>query len=145
VILSAIKVKLRFDYLGQAKTNKFFGNKSPEHLAEETREHKVAMMRNVPMQGIRIEDIDMSQDIYSLVDEISGKKAAYAPVVITFLADGVGDVIKFVAKEEFRTVEIIEPKELILTGGDIEKLLFKVSQELSEYRDYLLRKIDNWK
>jgi hypothetical protein len=145
VILSTIKVKLRFDYPGQAKNKKFFGGKSPEQLADETREHNVAMMRNVPLQGIRIEDIDMSQDIYSLVDEITAKKVAYAPVVITFLADGIEDVIKFVVKEEFRTVEIIEPAELRLSNSDTEKLLFKVNQELSEYRDYLLRKIDNWK
>jgi hypothetical protein len=145
VILSAIKVKMRFDYPGQAKGNKFFGSKSPEQLAEETRQHKISMMRNVPMQGIHIEDIDMSQDIYSLVDEISGKKVAYAPVAITFLVDGIEDVIKFVVKEEFRTVEIIEPELLRLSNSDMEKLLFKVSQDLSEYRDYILRKVDNWK
>lgn len=145
MILSAIKVKMRFDYPGQAKTKKLFGGQSSEHLADVARELNVSMMRNVPIQGIRIEDIDMSQDIYSLADEISAKKVAYAPVVITFLADGIEDVIRLVVKEEFRTVEIIEPEELRLSNSDTEKLLFKVSRELSEYRDNLLRKIDNWK
>lgn len=145
LILTEIKIKLRFDYPGQAKSGKLFGSKNVEQIAEETRQHKVSMMRNVPIQGIRIEDIDMSQDIYSLVDDITGKKIAYAPVVITFFADSIEDAIKFVVKEEFRTVEIIEPEELQLSKGDMEKLLFRISLELTEYRDHWLRKIDNWK
>jgi hypothetical protein len=143
--LSEIKIKLRFDYPGHVKSGKLFGNKNPEQQADDTRQHKVSMMRNVPIQGIRIEDIDMSQDIYSLIDDITGKKVAYAPVVITFFADNIEDAIKFVIKEEFRTVEILEPEELQLTKSDIEKLLFKVSMELNEYREHWLRKMDSWK
>ena len=143
--MTEIKIKMRFDYPGQAKSGKLFGNKNLEQLAEDTRQHKVSMMRNVPMQGIHFEDIDMSQDIYSLIDDITGKKVAYAPVVITFFADSIEDLIKFVIKEEFRTVEIIEPEELPLSKSDLEKLLFRISLELTEYRDHLLRKIDNWK
>jgi len=143
--MAEIKVKMRFDYTGKAKSSKFFGSKNIEQLAEETRQHQVSMMRNVPIQGIRIEDIDMSQEVYSVIDDITGKKLAYAPVVIIFYADNIEDVLKFVVKEEFRTVEILAPDEMLLSKGDMEKLLFKVSQELSEYREYLLRKIDNWK
>jgi len=143
--LAEIKVKMRFDYTGKAKSSKFFGSKNIEQLAEETRQHQVSMMRNVPIQGIRIEDIDMSQEVYAVIDDITGKKLAYAPVVIIFYADNIEDVLKFVVKEEFRTVEILAPDEMLLSKSDMEKLLFKVSQELSEYREYLLRKIDNWK
>lgn len=143
--MSALKLKMRFDYPGQVKTNKLFGNKQPEQLAEENREQKVTMLRNVPLQGISIADIDMSLDVYSVVDDISGKKIAYAPVVITFLADGVENAVKFAAQEEFRTVQVVEPDGLSLSAGEIEKVLFKVSQEILDYRDYMLRKIDNWK
>jgi len=143
--LSEIKIRLRFDYPGHIKSGKLFGNKNLEQQADETRQHKVSMMRNVPIQGIRIEDIDMSQDIYSLIDDITGKKIAYAPVVITFFADSIEDAIKFVIKEEFRTVEILEPEELQLSKSDMEKILFRISLELTEYRDHLLRRIDNWK
>ena len=143
--MAEIKVKMRFDYTGKAKSSKFFGSKNIEQLAEETRQHQVSMMRNVPIQGIRIEDIDMSQEVYAVIDDITGKKLAYAPVVIIFYADNIEDVLKFVVKEEFRTVEILAPDEMLLSKSDMEKLLFKVSQELSEYREYLLRKIDNWK
>ena len=143
--MSEIKIKLRFDYPGVTKSGKLFGNKNLEQMADDTRQHKVSMMRNVPIQGIRIEDIDMSQDIYALIDDITGKKIAYAPVVLTFFADSIEDAIKFVVKEEFRTVEIIEPDDLHLTKSDMEKLLFRISMELTEYRDHLLRRMDNWK
>lgn len=143
--MSEIKIRIRFDYPGQVKSGKLFGGKNLEQMAEDTRQHKVSMMRNVPIQGIRIDDIDMSQDIYSLIDDITGKKIAYAPVVITFVADGIEDAVKFVIKEEFRTVEIIEPEELQLSKSDVEKLLFRISLELTEYRDILMRKMDNWK
>lgn len=143
--MSEIKIRMRFDYPGQAKSGKLFGGKNLEQMAEDTRQHKVSMMRNVPIQGIRIEDIDMSQDIYALIDDITGKKVAYAPVIITFYADRIEDAIKFVIKEEFRTVEIIEPETIQFTKNDLEKLLFRISLELIEYRDMLLRKMDNWK
>ncbi len=140
-----IKLKMRFDYDGKAKSGKLFRSKSIEQIAEETRQHQVSMIRNVPLQGVRIDDIDMSHEVYVIIDDISGKKTAYAPVVITLWADNMNDVIKFVIKEEFRTIEIIEPDELKLSRGDLEKLFFKVGQDLSDYRKYLIRKIDNWK
>jgi len=138
-----IKVKIRFDYVSKAPSGKFFGNKNIEQLADNIRQQKVAKMRNVPIQGVRIEDIDMSQDIYTLVDDVTGKSAAYAPVVITIGADKIDEVIKFIIMDEFRTIEILEPTESLLTKGDLERLLFVVSQELSECRDQLRRQLDN--
>ncbi|MDD4801412.1 MAG: hypothetical protein PHF24_00525 [Syntrophomonas sp.] len=143
--MSEIKLKLRFDYQGKAKTGKLFGNKNVEQMAEETRQQQVSLLRNVPVQGVRIEDIEMSQEVYAVIDELNGKKLAYAPVIITFYADSIEDAIKFSMKEEFRTIEIIEPDELVLSKNDIEKLLYKVSTELVAYKDYLLRKMDTWK
>ncbi len=143
--MTPIKVKIRFDYVGRAKSGKLFSKNNVEQLADNTRQQKVAKMRNVPMQGVRIDDIDMSQDIYTLVDDITGKNVAYAPVVITFEADKMDEIIKFIVMEEFRTIDIIEPTELLLAKGEIEKLLFVVSQELSDYREGLMRQLDNWK
>jgi hypothetical protein len=143
--LNDLTIRLRFDYAGTSKSGKLFGGKNVEQLAEENRQHKVSLIRNVPIQGIRIEDIDMSQDIYLVLDDFSGKKVAYAPVVITFTADGLEDVIKFAMKEEFRTVEVLEPASLELSRYEIERMLIKVSDELSDYKEYLLRKVNNWK
>jgi hypothetical protein len=138
-----ILAKIRFDYPGRAKSGKLFGNKNIEQLADDNRQQKVAKMRNVPMQGIRIDDIDMSQDIYTLVDDITGTRVAYAPVVITLVADRIDELVQFAVMEDFRTIEIIEPGELLLAKDEIEKLIFRVSKESSGYRDHLQRQMDN--
>ena len=143
--MKGIRVKLRLDFSGQVKKGKLFGSKNHEQLAEENRQHKVSLIRNVPIQGIDIEDIDMSQEIYAVIDDITGEAVSYAPVVITFKADSIEDAIKFSMKEEFRTVQVLEPEEILLSRADLERLLFRVSEELTDYKGYLLRKIDNWK
>jgi len=142
--MAGIKIKLRLDYLGQGGKTKLFGNKNVEQIAEEVRQHKVALLRNVPSQGIRIEDIDMSGEVYSLYEEISRKMIAYAPVVITFTADSIEDALKFSMKDEFRTVEVLEPESISLVKADVERILYKVSGELRDYKEYMLKKINNW-
>lgn len=142
--MDAIKVKLRFDYLGQGKKGKFFARKSLEQNADEIRQHKVALLRNVPSQGIRIEDIDMSGEVYTVYEEINRKEIAYAPVVITISADSIEDVLKFAMKDEFRTVEVLEPENISLTKADVERILYKVCDELRDYKEYILRKVNNW-
>lgn len=142
--MAGIKIKLRLDYLGQGKKTKLFGNKSVEQIAEEVRQHKVALLRNVPSQGIRIEDIDMSGEVYAIYEEISRKMIAYAPVVITFTADSIEDALKFSMKDEFRTVEVLEPESISLVKADVERILYKVSGELRDYKEYMLKKINNW-
>ena len=59
--MTKIRMKVRFDYLGKTRQGKFFGGKNGVQVAEEIRQHKVSLVRNVPIQGIFIEDIDMSQ------------------------------------------------------------------------------------
>ncbi len=143
--MNHLTIRIRFDYVGNGKTGKLFGSKSAEQVAEENRQHKVSLLRNVPIQGIRIEEIDMSQEIYFVIDEATGKPVAYAPVIITFHADSLEGAIKFSMREEFRTVEVLEPEKLELSRYQIERLLFKVSDELGDYREYMVRKINNWK
>lgn len=144
--MSRIKAKLRLDYKSSGKGGRaFFGKKSVEQLAEELRQNKVSLMRNVPVQGIYIEDLDMSQEVYSVADEITGKTVAYAPVIITFYADSMEDAVTFAMKDEFRTVQILEPDEINLSSLNIEKLLFKINSELLKYRKNIELRIDNWK
>lgn len=138
-------MRVRFDFVGKGKQNKLFGNKNSEQYAEEIRQHKISLIRNVPIQGIYIEDIDMSQEIYMVQDDITGKTLAYAPVSIIFYADSMEDAVKFTMKEELRKVEVLEPEEVNLSKFEIERLLLKVSEELINYKNYLERKIDNWK
>ena len=54
----------------------------------------------------------MSQEIYSVIDEITGRRLCYAPVIITFTADTLEDVVRFIMKEEFRTIEILQPEQM---------------------------------
>ncbi|MBO8159530.1 hypothetical protein [Thermosyntropha sp.] len=140
-----IKIRVRFDFLGKAKQGKLFGGKTSEQVAEEIRQNKVLLMRNVPVQGITIEDIDMSQEVYSVHDEFTGKILAYAPVIVTFYADSLEDVIKFTMKEEFRTIEVLEPEEMVLSKLEMGRILLRISEELANYKVYLERKIDSWK
>ncbi|MGS0764936.1 hypothetical protein [Syntrophomonas curvata] len=144
--MNGLRLRVRFDYMGRAKSGKkFFGSKGVEQIAEEMRQHKVSQIRNIPIQGIHIEDIDMSQEVYSVIDEITGREMCYAPVIIVFGADSLEDVIHFIMKEEFRTVEILQPDQLTFSKLEMERLLLRVNEQLISYRHYLERKIDNWK
>lgn len=143
--MKKIRMKVRFDYQGKTRQGKLFGGKSGEQVAEELRQHKVSLIRNVPIQGIYIEEIDMSQEVYTVLDEVTGKMTAFAPVAITFSADSLEDAVKFTMKEEFRTVEVLEPEELSMSRLDVERLLLRICDEMIVYRSYLQRKLDNWK
>lgn len=136
-----IRVKIRLDYKGLHKPGKFFfGGKNTEEVAEEVRDQQVGMLRNVPLQGINIEEVDMSGDVYTVFDEIFNAQVAYAPVVLTVSADSLEDIIRFIAREEFRKIEIIEPEAMTLSKIDLERILFRVSEELRGYRFLLERK-----
>jgi len=116
-----------------------------EEIAEQTREQKVALLRNVPVQGIQVDDIIMNDEVYTVYDELRGVSVGYAPVWIEFTADTIEDAVHFIMKEEFRKVEIIEPSQLTLSKLDIERLLFRVNEELKAYKAYLDKKLEYWK
>ena len=144
-MVGKLKLKVRFDYKGWAKQNRFpFKSKSVEEVAEQTRDQQVALLRNVPVQGIRIHDIIMGGEVYTVYDEIRGGSVGYAPVWIEFTADSIEDAVHFIMKEEFRKVEIVEPDQLILNKIEIGAL-FKVNEELKAYRAYLDKKMEYWK
>lgn len=144
--MSILRLRVRFDFINSVRSKRtLFGGKSPEQAAEETRQHKVSLMRNVPIQGIAIEDIDMSQEIYSVYDEINGREMSYAPVIVTFNADSMEHAIKFAAKEELRVVQVLDPEELTLSSLEIERLMVTISGEMLDYKRFLERKVNNWR
>lgn len=141
LVNTIIRVKIRLDYKGFQKPGKFFfGGKHTDEVAEEVREQQVSMLRNVPLQGISIEEVDLSADVYTVFDEIANAQVAYAPVVLTVRADSLEDIVRFIAKEEFRKIEILEPDNILFHRSDIERVLFRVSEELRGYRLILERK-----
>jgi len=143
IINRPLHLKLRLDYKGEPQPRFFFGGKTGEKVAEEIREQKVALMRNVPFQGITINDIDMGIETYCVHDEISGDEVAFAPVNIELMADDLEDIIRFIVRDEFRKIDIIEPQEIILSKHDLERLIFKISEEMRTYRHSLEKKYVN--
>lgn len=136
-----IRVKIRLDFKGTGKQSKFFfGGKSIEKLAEETRDHNVSMFRNIPIQGIKIIDIDMGTDVYTVYDDINNTESAFAPVILDVSADSVEDLLKLIARDDFRKIEVTSPATINLNKFDVERLIFKVSEEFKGYRQYLERK-----
>lgn len=138
---SRIKFKVRFDYKGKPRPARFFfGGKRTEIVAQEFREQQVALWRNVPLQGIKVENMDLGE-IYSVYDEELEDEVAFAPLELIVWADSLEDLLRFVLREEFRRIEIMEPPNLILTNKEIERLLFKMN-ELFQNR-LLLRSREN--
>lgn len=127
-------VRIRLDFQGESQPKFLFGGKSGERLAEELREQKAALLRNVPYQGIVIEDIDLSLEVYHVYDEFLDNHVYYAPLIITLWASSVEDLIRFVVKEEFRKIDILQPQDFTLTSHDLERFLFKISEEIKFHR-----------
>ena len=136
-----LRVKIRLDFKGQAKAGRFlFGGKQVDKAAEEARDHHVALLRNVPVQGVYIEDIDMSIEVYTVWDDIANAEAAYAPVVLTVIAENIEDLLRFITREEFRKIDIQEPGKVVLSSNELERLLFKINSEIKNYVGQLERK-----
>lgn len=136
VLETTLRVKVRMDFKSQIK-NKLFGSKNLIKAAEETREQQVALLRNIPFQGVRVEDIDLAMEIYVVYDENLGEDVAYAPIFLILEVDAFEDMIRFIMRDEFRKVEIIEPQEVFMSKQDAERLLFKINMELRSYRNDL--------
>jgi len=136
-----LRVKVRLDFRGMGKPGRFlFGGKPSDKAAEEIREQQVAIFRNVPIQGIQIEEIDMSSEVYMVHDDVSNAEVAYAPVIMQIRAETLEDVMRFIARDDFRKIEIIDPPNLTLSRYDVERLLFRVAEEMRQYRILLERK-----
>lgn len=126
-----IRMKIRLDYRGLAQPGRlFFKKKSIEEIAEEQREQKMALWQNLPVQGIDVLDIKV-YDIYTVTEEEDGyeEEVAYAPIELIVNADSLEDCAYIVSREEFRRVEIVNPKAGIkLTSRETEKLLLRFSE-----------------
>ena len=118
-----------------------FGGKPSDKAAEEAREQQVAIFKNVPLHGVEIMDIDLSTEVYTVSDELTGTTTAYAPLILTIQADSLENIIRFIAREDFRKVEILDPAYVTLSHYEIERLLFKVYEETKEYRTRLEKEV----
>lgn len=127
-----IRVRVRFDYCGLPRPARFFfGGKGAKEVAEEIRQQQANMWRNVPIQGVHIEDIEFFE-IYTVYDEIEETQVAYAPVELRATIDSLEELLRFVSRDEFRRVEFIEPEQLNLTKRELERLFFKFGETLQQ-------------
>jgi hypothetical protein len=139
---SKLKFKVRFDYKGKPRPARFFfGGKKTEIVAQDFREQQVALWRNVPLQGIEVENMDLGE-IYSVYDEEIDEEIAFAPLELTVSADSLEDLLRFIVRDEFRRIEIMEPASILLTNREVERLLFKMNEHLQNRLMYRIREIN---
>ncbi len=125
---SAIHFKVRFDFKGKEKPAKFFfGGKNSTDVARYTRDQQATLWRNVPVQGINILKIE-EEEVYDVFDEAHDQEVAYAPLIMEIKVDSLEDLVRFVVREEFRRIDIIEPRSINMSSQALEHLLFKFHQ-----------------
>lgn len=145
LLVEHIRVRIRLDFRGEPHGRRFFfGGKSKEEIAETMREQQVALLRNAPLQGIVLEDVDLSLDIYT-VSENTGRKleeVAYAPILLTLRLENIEDLLPLILKAEFRKIEFISPDTVSVHRLDLERMLFRVSQVFQQELKLLAQKYD---
>ncbi|MHB8124150.1 MAG: hypothetical protein ACYDEJ_00680 [Desulfitobacteriaceae bacterium] len=130
-----LRVRIRLDYRGEQHNGRFFfGGKTKEQVAELAREQQVAMLRNVPLQGLVLEDVDLSLDVYS-VNETIGRKlrdVAYAPILLTLRLENIEDLLPLLLRSEFRKIEFLSPESINIHRLDLERVLYRLSQAFQQ-------------
>jgi len=71
---------------------------------------------------------------------LNNSDTAYAPLILTIKADALENIIRFIARDDFRKIEILDPAYISLNHAEIERLLFKVHEEMKESRARLEKK-----
>jgi len=142
VVVAPVRARIRLDYKGTGK-KALFGGKTPEKVAEEIRDQQAALLRNIPWQGVVVEELDMGLEIYTVADEIDGREFAYAPLILTVRCDTLEEILPFVVREEFRKIEILSPAEFVLDKLEIERLLFRLFSELKRTRELWEKRLNN--
>ncbi|MDD4587355.1 MAG: hypothetical protein PHC60_03035 [Heliobacteriaceae bacterium] len=137
-----LRARVRFDFRTPVKKARFFFSGIPlDKQAEDLRDQQIALLRNVPIQGVEIEDIDLGAEVYVLIDEKTGREVAFAPVILTVRTDSLEDLLRFTIREEFRKVELLAPDQLMLNRFDLERFIYRVHEEQQKYQQILERRL----
>ncbi|MDI6871304.1 MAG: hypothetical protein QME79_08105 [Bacillota bacterium] len=143
VVAGPLKARVRLDYKGRPQPYRLFvGAKRAAEAAAENREREVSLLRNIPLQGLRVLEVDSSAEVYQVHDVVTGEEVAYAPVTIELEADSIEDLIRFILREEFRKIEVLEPAELLLTHYDAERFLYRMGEELKQQINLVVRRLE---
>ncbi|MGE5509518.1 MAG: hypothetical protein ACM3RP_13695 [Chitinophagales bacterium] len=139
-----IKARVRFDFRGRPQAYRLFhGAKRATEVAAETRERELALLRNLPLQGIRVLEVDTSPEVYQVSDPVTGEEVGYAPVIIEVEADAIEDLVRFILREEFRKIEVLEPAEILLSHWDAERFLYRMGEEMKQQITVALRRMES--
>lgn len=124
-----VKAKIRLDYKAETRGQRqfFWQHRDPRELAKQNRARQVSLLRNLPFQGLNVADLDLQQEAYIISE--GDQEVAYAPVELIVEADSIEDLMPLALREEFRKIKVLEPNELSLSTGDLERFLFKVNEE----------------
>jgi hypothetical protein len=125
-----VRAKIRLDYKAENGSTRFFWQKpNLREEAKNLRSQKVALLRNLPFQGIQIEQLNMDHEVYLVPKGGNLPETAYAPVEMVVEADSLEDLAQITLKEEFRKIKVLEPDRLQLSPNEMERFLFKVNEE----------------
>ncbi|KAB2952629.1 hypothetical protein F9B85_08190 [Heliorestis acidaminivorans] len=137
-----LKARVRLDFRTPYRKSKlFFSSNNLDKEAAEIREQQVGLLRNVPIQGIEIENIDLTAEVYCLVDEITGREVAFAPVILTIRADTLEDLLRFTMRDDFRKIELVEPEEIYLQRFELERFIYRLNEEQKRIIQTMERKL----
>ncbi len=125
---ASIRAKVRFDYRGKARPSRFFfGGKTTEESASELRQQQAALWRNVPLQGVQVDNLELGE-IYFVYDEEADDEVAFAPLELDVITDSFDKLLRFAARDEFRRILILEPENVSMSKQQMEHLFFHINE-----------------
>ncbi len=131
IVTEKLGLRIRLDFRAEERSGRFlFGGKTNLAMAESVRDQQINLLKNVPLQGIYLQDFDSTMEVYVMTEETNrrSREVAYAPLILTLKADNIEDVVPFLLKPEFRKIEILGPDNINMTKQGMERLLFSVSK-----------------
>ncbi|MFA6808187.1 MAG: hypothetical protein WCR27_04270 [Eubacteriales bacterium] len=122
-------LKIRLDFRAEGKNGRFFfGTKTCQAMAELCREEQKNILKNVPLKGVVLLDIDMSMDIYSIQEGERRRKReiAYAPLLLTIQVDSIENIIPLIIRQEFKQIELVKPENYNVSKLELKRLIYVI-------------------
>lgn len=127
---TSIRARIRLDFRGEeGRQSLLSGRIRAEKAAENSRQRQASVLKNLPWQGVTLEEIEANQEVYTIPTAERGEKVAYAPVELLVKADSLEDLVPFILREEFRKIKILDPEEMVFSNYDVERAIFKMGIE----------------
>ena len=143
--MQPVRARVRFDYRGVAVPGRLFiGHKGAAEASAALRDRATANLKYEVEQGIRVEDVDSGHETYVLIDPATDQEVAYSPVYVVVQADSIEDLADFTLRDEFRTIEILDPPELTLSPQEIGRLLARANQRLRTMAQLMVRRSERY-